>query len=74
MSSKNKLLSKGGLVSPEPVEEKPAAEIALDLLPDVAYPTWMKHASKDSIIVNSKKEYYDAVNLGYEATDRCVKI
>ena len=69
MASKNKLLSKGGIV--EQVPEQPKVETPIDLLPDVAYPTWMKHETKDSILVNSKKEYYDAVDLGYVATDRC---
>lgn len=66
MASKNKLLSKGGVVEQQVKESTP-----LDLRPDVAYPTWMKHETKDSILVNSKKEYYDAVDLGYVATDRC---
>lgn len=68
MASKNKLLSKGGVVE---VEEK--AITPLDQLPDVAYPTWMKCKGKESILANSKKEYYDAVALGYEATDKYVK-
>ncbi len=67
MASKNKLLSSGGLV--ESKEEK--VEVPIDSRPDVAYPTWMKHEKYDSILVNSKKEYYDAVDLGYIETDRC---
>ncbi len=66
MASKNKLLSKGGVVE-APVKEP---ETPIDLLPDVAYPTWMAHTELDSILVNSKQEYYDAVKLGYFATDR----
>jgi hypothetical protein len=69
MASKNKLLSKGGIV--EQAQEQPKVETPIDLLPDVSYPTWMKHETLDSIIVNSKQEYYDAVSLGYVETDRC---
>ena len=68
MASKNKLLSNGGVVEQEQIVETP-----LDLLPDVAYPTWMKHETLDPIIVNSKKEYYDAAAKGYIQTDKCVK-
>lgn len=69
MASKNKLLSKGGIV--EQAQEQPKVETPIDLLPDVSYPTWMKHETLDSIIVSSKQEYYDAVSLGYVETDRC---
>ncbi|MFA5152213.1 MAG: hypothetical protein WC554_06640 [Clostridia bacterium] len=65
MASKNQLLSKGGLVGKVEILETP-----LDQLPDVAYPTWMKHERLDSILVNSKKEYYEAIELGYVPTDR----
>ena len=67
MASKNKLLSKGGVVE----QEQSVVETPIDLLPDVAYPTWMKHDTLDSVLVSSKKEYYDAVSLGYIETDRC---
>jgi len=67
MASKNKLLSSNGLVETK-VESK--VETPLDQLPDVAYPTWMKHSMLDPILVNSKKEYYEAVDLGYEVADR----
>lgn len=69
MASKNKLLSKGSIV--EQAQEQPKVETPIDLLPDVAYPTWMKHDTLDSVLVNSKKEYYDAIGLGYVETDRC---
>lgn len=67
MASKNKLLGSGK------VEEAQVEALPIDLLPDVAYPTWMKCEGKDPILANSKKEYYDAVALGYEVTDKCVK-
>jgi hypothetical protein len=71
MASKNKLLSKGGIV--EQVPEQPKVETPIDLLPDVAYPTWMKHEKLGALLVNSKQEYYDAAAKGYVQTDRCVK-
>lgn len=70
MASKNKLLSKGGIV--EQVPEQPKVETPIDLLPDVAYPTWMKHEYLGSLLANSKEEYYDAVAKGYIQTDKCV--
>ncbi len=63
MASKNKLLGSGK------VEEVKAEPLPIDSLPDVAYPTWMKHKTKSPIIVDSKKAYYDAVAQGYEQTD-----
>ena len=69
MTSKNKLLSKGGVVE----QEQPAVETPIDLLPDVAYPTWMKHETLGSLLVNSKAEYYDASAKGYVQTDKCVE-
>ena len=68
MASKNKLLSKGGAIE----QEQPKAETPIDLLPDVAYPTWMKHETLGSLLVNSKAEYYDASAKGYVQTDKCV--
>lgn len=68
MASNNTLISKGGVVEKEEKVITP-----LDQLPDVAYPTWMSHDTKSSILVNSKKEYYDAIALGYYVTDKCVK-
>ena len=70
MASKNKLLSKGGVVESKS-EEQP--ETPIDLLPDVAYPTWMKHKTLGSLLVNSKAEYYDASAKGYVQTDKCVE-
>ena len=69
MASKNKLLSKGGVVE----QEQSVVEIPIDLLPDVAYPTWMKHETLGSLLVNSKAEYYDASAKGYAQTDKCVE-
>lgn len=69
MASKNKLLSKGGVVE----QEQSVVEIPIDLLPDVAYPTWMKHETLGSLLVNSKAEYYDASAKGYVQTDKCVE-
>ena len=69
MASKNKLLSKGGVVE----QEQPVVETPIDLLPDVAYPTWMKHETLGSLLVNSKAEYYDASAKGYVQTDKCVE-
>ena len=69
MASKNKLLSKGGVVE----QEQSIIEIPIDLLPDVAYPTWMKHETLGSLLVNSKAEYYDASAKGYVQTDKCVE-
>lgn len=63
MASKNKLLGSGK------VEEAQVEALPIDLLPDVAYPTWMKHKTKLPIIADSKKAYYDAVAQGYEQTD-----
>ena len=74
MTSKNKLLSKSSIVEQEQEQEQSNIEIEtpLDLLPDVAYPTWMKHEILDPILANSKKEYYDATAKGYVQTDKCV--
>jgi len=69
MASKNKLLSKGGVVE----QEQSVVEIPIDLLPDVAYPTWMKHETLGSLLANSKAEYYDASAKGYVQTDKCVE-
>lgn len=69
MASKNKLLSKGGVV--EQAQEQPKIETPLDLLPDVAYPTWMKHEKLGCMLANSKKEYYDLAALGYAASPVC---
>ena len=69
MASKNKLLSKGGVVE----QEQSVVETPIDLLPDVAYPTWMKHETLGSLLVNSKAEYYDASAKGYVQTDKCVE-
>lgn len=66
MASKNKLLSRSEVVE----EVKPKVETLLDQLPDVPYPTWMQHVLLDPILVNSKKEYYEAVELGYDIADR----
>jgi hypothetical protein len=63
MASKNKLLGSGK------VEEVVAPPLPIDALPDVAYPTWMKHKTKPPIIADSKQAYYDAVAQGYEQTD-----
>lgn len=65
MASKNKLLGSAPIV-----EEPPKVVTPVDGLPDVAYPTWMQHVLLDPILVNSKQEYYDAVELGYEVADR----
>ena len=70
MASKNKFLSKGGII--EQVQEQQKVETPIDLLPDVAYPTWMKHETLGSLLVNSKAEYYDAAAKGYVQTDKCV--
>jgi len=72
MASKNKLLSKGGVIESK-AEEQPKVETPIDLLPDVAYPTWMKHETLGSLLVNSKAEYYDASAKGYVQTDKCVE-
>ena len=66
MASKNKLLGSGK------VEEAQVEALPIDLLPDVAYPTWMKHENLGSLLANSKEEYYDAVAKGYIQTDKCV--
>ena len=67
MASKNKLLGSGK------VEEAQVEALPIDLLPDVAYPTWMKHETLGSLLVNSKAEYYDASAKGYVQTDKCVE-
>ena len=67
MASKNKLLGSGK------VEEAQVEALPIDLLPDVAYPTWMKHETLGSLLVNSKTEYYDASAKGYVQTDKCVE-
>ena len=69
MASKNKLLSKGGVIE----QVQPKIETPIDLLPDVAYPTWMKHETLRPLLVNSKAEYYDATAKGYVQTDKCVE-
>ena len=65
MASKNKLLGSGV------VEEVAKEEIPLDLLPNVAYPTWMNHEKLGCKLANSKKEYYDLIALGYVVTPVC---
>jgi hypothetical protein len=59
MTSKNTLLGSGK------VEEVVELKVPIDELPDVALPTWMRHKDKKSILANTKKEYYDAVDKGF---------
>jgi len=66
MASKNKLLGSGKV-------EEVVVQQPIDLLPDVAYPTWMKHEKFGPLLANSKQEYYDAAAKGYVQTDHCVK-
>jgi len=59
MASKNKLLGSGK------VEEVVEPKVPIDELPVVALPTWMRHKDQKSILVNTKKEYYDAIDKGF---------
>lgn len=61
MVSNNKLLGSGK------VEEKEVVKVKtpIDELPDVALPTWMRCDGKKSKLVNTKVEYYSAVDDGY---------
>ena len=59
MASKNKLLGSGK------IEEEVKVKTPIDELPDVALPTWMRHEKLKSKLVNTKAEYYSAVDDGY---------
>jgi hypothetical protein len=59
MASKNTLLGSGK------VEEVVEPKVPIDELPNVALPTWMRHETKKSKLVNTKVEYYSAVDDGY---------
>ena len=61
MVSKNTLLGSGKVE--EKVVEK--VKVPIDELPDVALPTWMRHEKLKSKLVNTKAEYYSAVDDGY---------
>lgn len=60
MVSKNKLLGSGKIE--EKVEK---VKTPIDELPDVALPTWMRHEKLKSKIINTKDEYYLAVDEGF---------
>ena len=59
MASKNTLLGSGK------IEEEIKPKTSIDELPNIALPTWMRHEKKKSKLVNTKKEYYDAVDEGF---------
>lgn len=59
MVSKNTLLGSGK------IEEVEKIKVPIDELPDVALPTWMRCDGKKSKLVNTKVEYYSAVDDGY---------
>ena len=61
MASKNTLLGSGKVE----VKEEVKVKTPIDELPDIALPTWMRHEKLKSKLVNTKAEYYSAVDDGY---------